>query len=288
MRGGGAFRPWPPRLQTTGSNSPEPIPGPSSSAELVLLRPVLRAEQASPRLPSFAAFPALPIPESRQASRMPGRDSQRALNQLLASRLPCRRGGINPTERPFLRPVLAGKSQYDACMKYRSRVRRSTIVFLSGTVLELTTYGVLAPPSGAGSEHCLTTRAFHPWHLRLSMPSPVRPPPRARRLAGKEPATTKSCRWTTRQQKKAPGKVVSQGGRGHDTFPGAIGRCARWRSAAGMSEARGLHPCKRRTLRGPQESPCETSQCRPIHVDWFFTGSRTALCRRPCRQMKHS
>ena len=76
-----------------------------------------------------------------------------------------------------------------------------------------------------------------------------------------------AARSQPRAQKKAPGKAVSQGGRGQQPFPGAIGRwCALMRKSARAPSRHNAspyfrsdrrHPCQREALRGPQESLCE-------------------------------
>jgi len=77
------------------------------------------------------------------------------------------------------------------------------------------------------------------------------------------------------RKKKAPGKFVSQGGEGQQTFPGAIGR--RRAATAGLVALAGAEVCPKRatcvhaggkTLRGPQKPAVwPTPRCRPIHVD---------------------
>ena len=88
-------------------------------------------------------------------------------------------------------------------------------------------------------------------------------------------------------QKKAPGNAVSQGGLGHSTFPGAIGRSATltadWtvRSGVpGMSEARRQLPCRGQTLRGPLRSrPRRNPKCGPIHADKSLRRREYGICR---------
>ena len=91
------------------------------------------------------------------------------------------------------------------------------------------------------------------------------------------------------RRKKAPGKAASQGGKGHDTVPGAIGRSetvAGTRLRAGRSVNRWSMCPKRaaclrasgQTLRGPQDSRRRGNpRCRPIHVDRFAYSFQSGL-----------
>jgi hypothetical protein len=90
-----------------------------------------------------------------------------------------------------------------------------------------------------------------------------------------------------KRAKKAPGNAVSQGGLGHDAFPGAIGRSATLTAdrtvrsgVPGMSEARRRLPCRGRTLRGPLRSRRRRNpKCGPIHADKSLRRREYGICR---------
>ena len=100
------------------------------------------------------------------------------------------------------------------------------------------------------------------------------------KAAHAEPSTRRRKFSRPGAQKKAPGKAVSQGGRGQQPFPGAIGRSCIGRCASPMepgpvsdaslvSEAYRRLPC-RRAASWSAGRPSTPSRCRPIHMDRCF------------------
>ena len=89
------------------------------------------------------------------------------------------------------------------------------------------------------------------------------------------------------RKKKAPGKAVSQGGKGHELFRERLDASAVLASGVYMSEARCLCPCKRPNASRPAESSRKTPWGRPIQLDRILHLSRMLTGLRPCRQMKH-
>jgi len=99
------------------------------------------------------------------------------------------------------------------------------------------------------------------------------------------------CGQERRRKKKAPGKELSQGGRGQSPYPGAIGRPsdalrrAKQQSRRSLfSEAYGQHPCRPARFvvrRTNGRSPPFPMQTHPLWIIWLVDSPRGVKGARP-------